>query len=107
MVAVGEGLEVAVNVRNQLIAKNGLESIEAEAAKLKKLFTLLFAVVTVAAFAAPKVQKATKLQAQKSEAKIEMKAQKGDLYTGKAGMTKDILTVDTMYMTPTGTFFSA
>ena len=74
---------------------------------MKKILTLLFAVVTVAAFAAPKVQKATKLQAQKSEAKIEMKAQKGDLYTGKAGMTKDILTVDTMYMTPTGTFFSA
>lgn len=75
---------------------------------MKKLFTLLFAVVTVAAFAAPKVQKATKLQAQKSEAKIEMKAQKGDLYTGKAGMMKDFTSgVDTMYLTPKGTFFSA
>lgn len=75
---------------------------------MKKILTLLFAVVTVAAFAAPKVQKATKLQPQKSEAKIEMQAQKGDLYTGKAGMMKDFESgVDTMYMTPTGTFFSA
>ena len=74
---------------------------------MKKLFTLLFAVVTVAAFAAPAVQKAHKLQPQKSEAKIEMKAKMGDLYTGKAGMLKDVPTVDTMYMTPKGTFFSA
>lgn len=74
---------------------------------MKKLFTLLFAVVTVVAFAAPAVQKAHKLQPQKSEAKIEMKAKMGDLYTGKAGMLKDVPTVDTMYMTPKGTFFSA
>ena len=75
---------------------------------MKKLFTLLFAVVTVAAFAVPTVQKAKKLQPQKSEAKIEMKAQKGDLYTGKASMMKDFTSgVDTMYLTPTGTFFSA
>ena len=75
---------------------------------MKKILTLLFAVVTVAAFAAPAVQKAQKLQAQKSEAKIEMKAQKGDLYTGKAGMMKDFTSgVDTMYLTPTGTFFSS
>ena len=75
---------------------------------MKKILTLLFAVVTVAAFAAPKVQKAAKLQPQKSEAKIEMVAQKGDLYTGKAGMMKDFTSgVDTMYLTPVGTFFSA
>ena len=75
---------------------------------MKKILTLLFAVVTVAAFAAPAVQKGKKLQPQKSEAKIEMQAQKGDLYTGKAGMMKDFTSgVDTMYMTPTGTFYSA
>ena len=75
---------------------------------MKKFFTLLFAVVTVAAFALPKAHKATKLQPQKSEAKIEMMAQKGDLYTGKAGMMKDFTSgTDTMYMTPVGTFFSA
>ena len=75
---------------------------------MKKILTLLFAVVTVAAFAVPTAQKAKKLQPQKSEAKIEMKAQKGDLYTGKAGMMKDFTSgVDTMYMTPTGTFYSA
>ena len=75
---------------------------------MKKILTLLFAVVTVAAFAAPKLQKAQKLQPQKSEAKIEKVAQKGDLYTGKAGMMKDFTSgVDTMYMTPVGTFFSA
>lgn len=75
---------------------------------MKKLFTLLFAVVTVAAFAVPTAQKAKKLQPQKLEAKIEMQAQKGDLYTGKAGMMKDFTSgVDTMYMTPTGTFYSA
>ncbi|MBR5638518.1 MAG: hypothetical protein IKW83_02025 [Muribaculaceae bacterium] len=75
---------------------------------MKKILTLLFAVVTVAAFAAPKVQKAHKLQPQKSEAKIEMKAQKGDLYTGKASMMRDFTSgTDTMYMTPVGTFFSA
>lgn len=75
---------------------------------MKKILTLLFAVVTVAAFAAPKVQKATKLQPQKAEAKIEMKAQMADMYTGKAGMTKDFTSgVDTMYLTPKGTFFSA
>ena len=75
---------------------------------MKKLFTLLFAVVTVAAFAVPTAQKAKKLQPQKTEAKIEMQAQKGDLYTGKAGMMKDFTSgVDTMYMTPTGTFYSS
>lgn len=75
---------------------------------MKKILTLLFAVVTVAAFAAPAVQKGKKLQPQKSEAKIEMQAKKGDLYTGKAGMMKDFTSgVDTMYMTPTGTFYSA
>jgi hypothetical protein len=75
---------------------------------MKKLFTLLFAVVTVAAFALPTAQKAKKLQPQKSEAKIEMQVQKGDLYTGKAGMMKDFTSgTDTMYMTPTGTFYSA
>ena len=75
---------------------------------MKKLFTLLFAVVTVAAFAVPTAQKAKKLQPQKSEAKIEMQAKMGDLYTGKAGMMKDFTSgVDTMYMTPTGTFYSA
>ncbi len=75
---------------------------------MKKILTLLFAVVTVAAFAAPAVQKAHKLQPQKSEAKVEMKAQKGDLYTGKAGMMKDFTSgVDTMYLTPKGTFYSA
>ena len=75
---------------------------------MKKFFTLLFAVVTVAAFAAPKLQKATKQQPQKVDAKIEMKAKKGDLYTGKAGMMKDFTSgTDTMYMTPKGTFYSA
>ncbi len=75
---------------------------------MKKLFTLLFAVVTVAAFALPTAQKAKKLQPQKTEAKIEMKAQMADMYTGKAGMMKDFSSgVDTMYMTPVGTFFSA
>ena len=75
---------------------------------MKKILTLLFAVVTVAAFAAPAVQKAHKLQPQKSEAKIEMQAKMGDLYTGKAGMTKDFTSgVDTMYLTPKGTFYSA
>ncbi|MBQ2074506.1 MAG: hypothetical protein II462_00965, partial [Muribaculaceae bacterium] len=74
---------------------------------MKKLFTLLFAVVTVAAFAAPALQKASKQQPQKASANIEMQAKKGDLYTGKAGMLKDVPRVDTMYMTPKGTFFSA
>ncbi|MBR5119275.1 MAG: hypothetical protein IK100_11630 [Muribaculaceae bacterium] len=75
---------------------------------MKKILTLLFAVVTVAAFAVPTAQKAKKLQPQKSEAKIEMKAQMGDLYTGKAGMMRDFTSgVDTMYLTPVGTFFSA
>lgn len=75
---------------------------------MKKLFTLLFAAVTVAAFALPTMQKVQKLQPQKSEAKIEMKAKMGDLYTGKAGMTRDFTSgVDTMYLTPRGTFFSA
>ena len=53
---------------------------------MKKLFTLLFAVVTVAAFAAPALQKASKQQPQKASANIEMQAKKGALYTGKAGM---------------------
>jgi len=75
---------------------------------MKKILTLLFAAVTVAAFAAPAMQKAKKLQPQKSEAKVEMKAQKMDLYTGKAGMMKDFTSgTDTMYLTPKGTFFSA
>ena len=74
---------------------------------MKKLFTLLFAVVTVAAFAAPTLQKASKQQPQKASANIEMQAKKGALYTGKAGMLKDVPRVDTMYMTPKGTFFSA
>lgn len=74
---------------------------------MKKLFTLLFAVVTVAAFAAPALQKASKQQPQKASANIEMQAKKGALYTGKAGMLKDVPRVDTMYMTPKGTFFSA
>lgn len=75
---------------------------------MKKILTLLFAVVTVAAFAAPAVQKAHKLQPQKSEAKVEMQAKMGDLYTGKAGMMKDFTSgVDTMYLTPKGTFYSA
>ena len=75
---------------------------------MKKLFTLLFAAVTVAAFAAPAMQKAHKLQPQKSEAKVEMRAQKGAMYTGKAGMMKDFTSgTDTMYLTPKGTFFSA
>ena len=75
---------------------------------MKKILTLLFAVVTVAAFAAPALQKAHKLQPQKSEAKVEMMAQKGDLYTGKGGMMKDFTSgTDTMYLTPKGTFFSA
>jgi hypothetical protein len=75
---------------------------------MKKLFTLLFAAVTVAAFAAPAMQKVHKLQPQKSEAKVEMKAQKGDLYTGKAGMMKDFTSgTDTMYLTPKGTFYSS
>ena len=75
---------------------------------MKKLFTLLFAVVTVAAFAAPALQKASKQQPQKASANIEMQAKKGDLYTGKAGMMKDFTTgVDTMYMTPVGTFYSS
>ena len=75
---------------------------------MKKLFTLLFAAVTVAAFAAPAMQKVHKLQPQKSEAKVEMKAQKGDIYTGKAGMMKDFTSgIDTMYLAPKGTFYSA
>ena len=75
---------------------------------MKKLFTLLFAVVTVAAFAAPALQKASKQQPQKASANIEMQAKKGALYTGKAGMMKDFTTgVDTMYMTPVGTFYSS
>lgn len=75
---------------------------------MKKILTLLFAAVTVAAFAAPAMQKAKKLQPQKSEAKVEMKAQKMDLYTGKAGMMKDFTSgTDTMYLTPKGTFFSS
>ena len=74
---------------------------------MKKLFTLLFAVVTVAAFAAPALQKASKQQPQKASVNIEMQAKKGALYTGKAGMLKDVPRVDTMYMTPKGTFFSA
>lgn len=75
---------------------------------MKKILTLLFAVVTVAAFAAPTAQKANKQQPQKMQAKIEMQAQKGDLYTGKAGMMKDFTSgTDTMYLTPVGTFFSA
>ena len=74
---------------------------------MKKLFTLLFAVVTVAAFAAPTLQKASKQQPQKASVNIEMQAKKGALYTGKAGMLKDVPRVDTMYMTPKGTFFSA
>ena len=75
---------------------------------MKKLFTLLFAAVTVAAFALPTMQKAQKQQPQKSEAKIEMNAKMGDMYTGKAGMTRDFTSgVDTMYLTPVGTFFSA
>jgi hypothetical protein len=75
---------------------------------MKKILTLLFAVATVAAFAAPTLQKAQKLQPQKSDAKVEMKAQKGDIYTGKAGMTKDYTSgVDTMYLAPKGTFYSA
>ena len=75
---------------------------------MKKILTLLFAVVTVAAFAAPAVQKGKKLQPQKSEAKVEMQAKMGDLYTGKAGMMKDFTSgVDTMYLTPKGTFYSA
>lgn len=75
---------------------------------MKKLFTLLFAVVTVAAFAAPALQKASKQQPQKASANIEMQAKKGDLYTGKAGMMKDFTSgIDTMYMTPVGTFYSS
>ena len=75
---------------------------------MKKLFTLLLTVVTVAAFAAPALQKAKKQQPQMTDAKIEMNAQKAGLYTGKAGMTKDFTSgVDTMYLTPKGTFFSA
>lgn len=74
---------------------------------MKKLFTLLFAVVTVAAFAAPTVQKAKKLQPQKMQAQIEKKAQKATPYTGKASMLKDVPTVDTLYITPKGTFFYA
>lgn len=75
---------------------------------MKKLFTLLFAVVTVAAFAAPALQKASKQQPQKASANIEMQAKKGALYTGKAGMMKDFTSgVDTMYLTPKGTFYSA
>ncbi len=75
---------------------------------MKKILTLLFAVVTVAAFALPTVQKTKKLQPQKSDAKIEMKAQKGDLRTANAGMMKDFTSgVDTMYLAPVGTFFFA
>jgi hypothetical protein len=75
---------------------------------MKKVLTLLFAAATVAAFAAPSLQKANKLQPQKSEAKVEMKAKKMDLYTGNAGMMKDFTSgTDTMYLTPKGTFFSS
>ena len=75
---------------------------------MKKILTLLFAVVTVAAFALPTVQKTKKLQPQKSDAKIEMKAQKGDLRTANAGIMKDFTSgVDTMYLAPVGTFFYA
>jgi hypothetical protein len=75
---------------------------------MKKILTLLFAVVTVAAFAAPTAQKAKKLQPQKSEAKIEMQAKMGAPYTGKTSMMKDFTSgVDTMYLTPVGTFYSS
>ena len=75
---------------------------------LKILSTFIFAAVAVAAVAGPKMQNVTKLQPQKSLAKIDMQAKKGDLYTGKAGMMKDFTSgVDTMYLTPKGTFFSA
>jgi hypothetical protein len=75
---------------------------------MKKFLTLLFAVVTVAAFAVPTAQKAKKQQPQKSDVKVEMKAQMSDIYTGKAGMTRDFDSgVDTMYLAPKGVFFSA
>lgn len=75
---------------------------------MKKILTLLFAVVAVAAFAVPAAQKAKKQQPMKSEAKIEKMAKMSSEYTGKTSMMKDFTSgTDTMYLTPKGTFFSA
>ena len=77
---------------------------------MKKILTLLFAVVTVAAFALPAVQMGKKLQPQKSDVKIEKITKKAGEFTRKSGLTKDapaIVTEDTAYLNPKGAFFSA
>ena len=74
----------------------------------KTSLTFLFVFGAISTFAFPAIQKTQNLQPQKSQAKIEMNAKLGDMYIGKAGMTKDFTSgVDTMYLTPRGAFFSA
>ena len=78
---------------------------------MKKILTLLFAVVTVAAFALPVVQtnqkKVINPQLKMNEvSKVDVKAQNGVVYDASTIRTRALTDdIDTLYMAPEGAFF--